>query len=63
MDYYNKRTWNMYYRIMRARKRDPNNNFASLARSTDRSIEEARRRESRLAINNAGPEEIFQLEL
>ena len=53
----------MYYRIMRARKRDPNNNFASLARSTDRSIEEARRRESRLAINNAGPEEIFQLEL
>lgn len=49
---------------MRARERDPHNNFAaSLSHSRDTSIEEARRRESRLAMNNAGLEEIFHLEL
>lgn len=53
----------MYYLITRARKSDPNNNFVSLSRSSESSIEGAIRRESCLEINNAGLEEIFQLEL
>lgn len=61
-EYYNARTWNMYFRIMQQHRRKGDNNASCLSRGNGNSSDEkASRRGSEEC--NSGPEEIFQLEL
>jgi len=70
-EYYNERTWNMYYRIMQhCRKEDNKSSCASscLSRRNDTCSNEKASRpgaeaEESVGNSNSGPEEIFQLEL
>ena len=69
-EYYNARTWNMYYRIMQQHCRKGDNksscSASCLSRGNDNSSDEkASRRgsEESLGKSNSGTEEIFQLEL